>query len=593
MTPSETSALLAPLALDRARMLAPWVLAVMCSSLLLSETSGVPLAPWVLAWNMVTIPVFALGTLALLRRRVPVRYGHLAIVLMWWGPLAGTLASKISNHSDLLVLILIVELASAAILLHTPSVLISFVVINALWVPLCVRDSGDAMFFHILTALTAEMFALLLHLLIRRSLVQSEVLLRAEALSSRKLAEQVAELERSEAERARLHDQLLHAQRMEATGTLAAGLAHDMNNVLASITTYAELVHRELHDPRLRADLEQVTAQAARGAELTRGLLAFSRRGAYRKRLLQVDGVIREVEPLLTRTLPKSIEIRVAPGAPLAWVEGDDVQLAQALVNFGLNAADAMNGHGILEITSQVVELEAAAAAPLGLAAGSYVRISVRDNGAGMDEATRRRVFEPFFTTKPAGRGTGLGLSTVWGVVQSHGGAVEVASRPGHGATFSVHLPVVAAPVIVDVAPLASRRGASIGASVGPEPSSRATVLVVDDEPAVRSGTARLLERHGLHVLTADNGAEALRVFAEHGPAVGLVILDMGMPVMGGAECFRRLREHSSVPVLVTTGYAVDEEVQELVARGAALLEKPVPSADLRREVMRLLDAEN
>jgi CheY-like chemotaxis protein len=194
-----------------------------------------------------------------------------------------------------------------------------------------------------------------------------------------------------------------------------------------------------------------------------------------------------------------------------------------------------------------------------------------------MDAATRLRVFEPFFTTKAPGHGTGLGLSIVWGIVHAHNGTIEVASEVGRGSSFTIHLPTT------------SRREVPRVVRTSSHPlDGRHTVLVVDDEPAVRKATRRMLERLGLAVVTASNGAEALDVFTDE---IDLVILDMRMPVMGGAECFRALRERSEVSVLITTGYAVDSEVQELVAAGARLIEKPYAPAELQAEVKRLLAA--
>ena len=344
--------------------------------------------------------------------------------------------------------------------------------------------------------------------------------------------------------------------------------------------SFAGLVLQTDQKPGERADLEQIVAEAERGAALTRGLLAFSRRGQYRKQVLVLDDIVREVLPLFERMLPKSIEVRSQLTGGTACVEGDPVQLGQALVNFGLNAAHAMNNAGTLELAADVVELDLAAATKLALAPGRYARLRVSDTGIGMEESVRRRVFEPFFTTKPMGKGSGLGLSTVWGVAQAHGGAVSVASTPGKGSTFWLHLPLTTAVPARAPAPPA------------PTPASdlpRTTVLVVDDEAAVRRGTQRILERMGLTVLTAGDGAEGLRVFDEHAGVIALVVLDMGMPVMGGAECFTRLRQRSTVPVLIATGYAVDEHVQALVAAGAGLIEKPFQSADLVGAVRRLL----
>jgi len=367
------------------------------------------------------------------------------------------------------------------------------------------------------------------------------------------------------AELARLHELLLHPQRMEAVGTLAAGLAHDMNNVLGSITTIAELLIDQCVDADTRGDLETIVAQAERGAELVRSLLAFSRKGQYRKQPVAIDEVVGRLLLLLAHTLPKTIEVRAERRAgATAIVNGDPVQLNQVLVNLALNAADAMGGTGTITIASDV--------------AGDRVRLRVSDTGCGMDPATLRRAFEPFFTTKPAGAGTGLGLSLVWGVVKNHDGTIDVASEVGRGTTFTIALPLVAGGAVTPPAPRRVRR-----------PTSATTILVIDDEHALRNATRRALERFGYKVLEAHDGANGLAVFAEHRDAIGLVILDMGMPTMSGAECFRRLRAQSQVPVLIATGYADDAEARQLVAAGAGLIEKPFASTTLAIEVTQML----
>jgi len=381
-----------------------------------------------------------------------------------------------------------------------------------------------------------------------------------------RFARSEAERERLERELVRLHDQLLHPQRMEAVGTLAAGLAHDMNNVLGSITTLAELLLDQCTDNDTRGDLETIVAQADRGAELTRNLLAFSRKGQYRKQLVPIDEVIRRLLLLLEHTLPKSIEVRAEQRARAAVVNGDPVQLNQVLVNLSLNAADAMNGTGTITISSEVLD--------------RVVRLRVRDRGCGMDEATQRRVFEPFFTTKPPGSGTGLGLSLVWGVVKNHDGTITVESVPGQGTTFTIDLPLVDAAAVAPAQPPARRAR---------RPTSSTTILVIDDEAALRSATRRALERFGYKVLDACHGAEGLEQFDQHRDQIGLVILDMGMPNMNGVECFRRLRERSRVPVLIATGYTDDEDARQLVAAGAGLIEKPYASTALVIAVTQLL----
>lgn len=563
-TPQPT---LAVTALERARILAPLVLAGMVISLASSERVGVALTGAVIAFNAVSISVLVAMSVLLWRRRIAERWAHPALTLVWWLPVAGTLLSQYFSHSTLLAPVLLVEISCAAILLHTGWVIGTQLLISAIWFPLTIRDGGDAAASMLLTGALAQITAIVFHVLMRRSLVRAETL-RLEA------AEKLAEL-------ARMQDQLLHSQRMEAVGTLAAGIAHDMNNVLGAIMSFAGLV-LESAKPDQRADLEQIVAEAERGASLTRGLLAFSRRGQYRRQVLVLDDIVREVLPLLERTLPKSIEVRSLLTGGSACVEGDPVQLGQALVNFGLNAAHAMTGTGTLELAADVVELAEPAATELSLPPGRYGRLRVTDTGCGMDEAVRRRVFEPFFTTKPMGKGTGLGLSTVWGVARAHNGAASVESELGKGSTFWLHLPLTTAarprapsPLVIEVAPELPRR----------------TVLVIDDEHAVLRGNRRILERMGLEVLTASDGAEGLQVFDAHADAIALVVLDMGMPVMGGAECFVKLRERSRVPVLIATGYAADEHVQALVAAGASLIEKPFQASDLTSRVRAMLGA--
>ncbi len=567
MPPARPSDLLASISLERARAIAPFVLVCVIACLVLSEPTGVSLSLPVVIWNLFAIAVLGVLCVGLLRRRVPVRYGHFALTVQWWFAVAGTLVSAYFNgNTKVLAAVVLVEIGCAAILLQTRVVVISFIVLDACWIPMVLSNLADDSRAYLTAMMLAQPVALVSQLLHRNAL------LRAERTAS-ELAHQLGE-------RKRLQEQLLQAQRMEASGTLAAGLAHDMNNILGSITSYAELLRDDIRQPHVQADLESIIAQAARGAALTRALLAFSRRGQYRKHVFELDRVLGDVVPLLSRTLPKGIEIRATLHAKAACLVGDPAQLQQVLINLGVNASDAMCGKGQLTITSKALVLAASTATELGIAAGPMICICVSDTGSGMDEATRQRVFEPFFTTKPLGKGTGLGLSMVWGTVQSHGGAVRVESDLGTGTTFTIYLPITDdQPSIVEAPALTS------------EPTRRATVLVVDDEAAVRNSTMRLLERKGLTAIGACNGEEALAVFAAHGRSIGLVILDMGMPQMGGPECFAKLRKQSSVPVLVATGYAVDAEAQELVAQGAALIEKPFPSAVLLREVTRLLAA--
>ncbi|NVB77192.1 MAG: response regulator [Kofleriaceae bacterium] len=538
---------LASIALDRARKIAPFVTLGIIVSFVLSEPLGVPLSWPVVLWNVIAIGALAAMNVALRRKRIGAHWGHAMMAALWGISTFGTLLSGSLTDIAKLTPIILIEVVCTAVMLQTRVVVVLLVALDLVWLPLIIIQGGDVgMFANAM--LLAEVLAVLFQRLHREALLQ--------------VADQ--------------REQLLHAQRMEASGTLAAGLAHDMNNILASITSFADLLRDQVPEEAGQGDIDRIIAQAGRGAELTRGLLAFSRGGQYRKQVIAIDNVLRDVVPILSRTLPKSIQIRTT-FETVACIDGDVAQIHQVIVNLGLNAADAMNGKGTLDIAS--TRIDVTPEAETGLPEGSYVRITVRDDGCGMDAATRLRVFEPFFTTKARGRGTGLGLSMVWGIVQNHGGTVDVASEPGQGATFTIHLPIVdALPADATVKPAATRA------------TRQTTVLVIDDEEAVRTSTMRLLGRRGYDVLDAANGQEGLRVFAEHRDRIGLVVLDMGMPIMGGREFFHELRKISGVPVLVATGYADDDEAQALTAEGAALLEKPFAATALMGEVVRLLE---
>src|SRR5262249_33137122 len=266
-------------------------------------------------------------------------------------------------------------MSTAAMMLHTQVLVGSFVAVDIVFVAASIRNDPNGALLYIVVVTTTQLFAVLLHALMRRSLVHAETHRLAEAATARQLAIQLAELKRSEEERGKLRDQLFHVQRMEAVGTLAAGLAHDMNNVLAAITTFTELLLRDAQDPQAREDLRQVLREADRGAELTRGLLAYSRRGQYRKQTLEIESVIADVLPLLARTLPKTIDIRAEIAMSHACIEGDPTLLGQALVNLGMNAADAMNGAGTLRIGGDLIDLDNATAKAMCIEPGAYTRL--------------------------------------------------------------------------------------------------------------------------------------------------------------------------------------------------------------------------
>jgi signal transduction histidine kinase len=563
-TGAASTDVLLPVALERARGLSPVMFVAMVSwMLVIALTERVP--PVLIALNILSCSITA-GVAIASRSARFARAGHVLCNLLWCAPIVSTLAAAWLTPAPLFTTLLSLETIGAVVLLDTRWVVATTTVVQLIWIVMCLRRPGDAATM-ICTLATAQAFAIAMQIVLRRAMVRQ--------------TETAAALELQLAERTRLEAQLFHAQRMEAVGTLAAGLAHDMNNVLASISSFASLLDDEVTSTRGRADLDQIMMQSLRGAELTRGLLAFSRRGQYRKQTIRIDDIVLEVLPILERTLPREVEIKDKLDGRKLCVDGDPTQLGQALVNIGINAADAMKGRGSLTISTVALELAGESASTLALAPGRYARIELTDDGPGMDEAVKGRVFEPFFTTKPAGQGTGLGLSAVWGIVHAHQGAVTVDSTPSKGTTFTIYLPIVDAETPSRKLPVIARttRLQRVG-----------TVLVIDDEPAVRAGTARILERMGLTTILAVHGAEGLELHKAHASAIDLVILDMGMPVMGGAECFRKLRETSNVPVLIATGFAVDEDVQDLVARGASLIEKPYAANALIAEVARLLE---
>jgi two-component system, cell cycle sensor histidine kinase and response regulator CckA len=349
------------------------------------------------------------------------------------------------------------------------------------------------------------------------------------------ISEDVTARRMDEASRSRREDQEHQADKMDAIGRLAGGIAHDFNNLLTGILTYSELILQELHpqDP-IRADIEQIRHAGQRAAGLTRQLLAFSRRQVLQPQVVSVPTLVAELEPMLGRLLGPDVALDLLLDPSTGNVVVDPGQLEQVLINLIMNAREAMPGGGRVSIETANVELEA-----------GYVAIAVKDTGVGMDAATRARMFEPFFTTKHGSSGTGLGLSTVYGIVEQSGGRISVVSEPGQGTEFTVYLPrYTGAEPAIRTAKSGMRRG-------GAE-----TVLLVEDEVAVRSSVRRLLEWHGYRVVEAPNGAEALRIYQENPASIDMVVTDMAMPEMSGDELIERLRiGNPALKVLFMSGY--------------------------------------
>ncbi len=379
---------------------------------------------------------------------------------------------------------------------------------------------------------------------------------------------------------ARLHQ----SQRIEAVGRLAGGVAHDFNNLLTVVRGNAQLLlASSAFTGEQLVELEEISQAADRAAALTRQLLAFSRQQVLQPRVLDLNDVVRSMSSLLERLVGEAVALELRPGDALWAVTADPVQVEQVLLNLVVNARDAMPSGGRLVIgTTNVVADETFARAHAPMPAGQYVCLALRDNGTGMDPITLARVFEPFFTTKELGQGTGMGLSTVYGVVKQSGGFIWVESAVGVGTTFNIYLPRAAA----DARPATPRAGTE-EVRRGSE-----TILVVEDEQLVRALTRRTLERTGYRVYEAANGAEALQVVRELGDRLQLVITDIVMPVMGGRELAATLRrERPSLTILFMSGYTHERDAYLSAGGGMShFLHKPFTIDELRGRVRLLLD---
>jgi PAS domain S-box-containing protein len=389
--------------------------------------------------------------------------------------------------------------------------------------------------------------------------------------------EDVTERRRAEETRERLEGQLRDAQKMEALGRLAGGVAHDFNNLLTVIAGRTQLVLTGSVPPEaVHHQIEVIHEASRRAAELTKQLLAFSRRQALQPRVLDVNRVLREAHRILARLLREDIALEISYGEGLKRVRADPSQLHQIVMNLVVNARDAMPTGGRLTLATSSAELGAEwGERHPGVRPGAFVALSVHDTGIGMDLRTMASCFEPFYTTKEPGRGTGLGLSTVYGIAQQHGGCVEVASAPGEGTTFTVYLPGV------DAAPEPERSTAVF------KQEGRERILLVEDEAAVRSVTRDILLALGFKVVTAEGGAAAIELLDTRRPRIDLLITDVIMPGLSGREIARQVRErYPGLPVVYMSGYT-DEVLaeHELLGKGATLLEKPFTAEALVRAI--------
>ena len=382
-------------------------------------------------------------------------------------------------------------------------------------------------------------------------------------------------------EQRHLEDQLRQSQKIEAVGQLAGGIAHDFNNLLTIIKGNVELILHQLPSGvPLKNDLEQVAHAASRAALLTRQLLAFSRKQVLTPAVLDLNEVVSEAERMLRRVIGEDITFVTELAPVVSRVTADRGQIEQVLVNLVVNARDAMPAGGVLTVATADIDLSPAEATARGILPGAYVTIRVRDTGIGMDDATRSRIFEPFFTTKPVGRGTGLGLATVYGVVHQSGGFVSVDTAPRAGSTFTVYLPCTA------------RLEIAAGPAVpGTIERGSETILLVEDEDEVRAVARRVLVEAGYTVLEAANAAEAVAVFDRTPSSIAMLVSDVVMPGLNGHELSQMLRHRSPrLRTLFVSGYSFDARGDGEYFDDMSFLPKPYDPAELARRVRTILD---
>jgi two-component system, cell cycle sensor histidine kinase and response regulator CckA len=379
--------------------------------------------------------------------------------------------------------------------------------------------------------------------------------------------------------RRQLEEQVAHSEKMDAVGRLAGGIAGDFNNVLTVISGYAELLRGETQAASpLRRFADEIIYAGERAATLTRHLLAFSRGPGVQPRPIDLNAVINGMEPMLRRLLGQNIELILMSGSGVSRVQADPAQIEQVIVNLAANSRDAMPQGGKLVIETDNIEIEQSGSENLGIPPGSYVMLGVSDTGVGMSAETRSRLFEPFFTTKEAGKGSGLGLATVYGVVKQCEGQISVYSQPGTGTIFEIYLPVAREAAVLQPRALS--------------PKGSETILVVDDEEGVRKVVSAVLRSNGYDVLEADNGVLALAVHEKNGHKIDIVLTDVVMPQMDGLALGRELHTRApALKILYMSGY------RDIALNGGSdpskpFLHKPFTPDVLLSKVREVLDAE-
>jgi two-component system, cell cycle sensor histidine kinase and response regulator CckA len=383
--------------------------------------------------------------------------------------------------------------------------------------------------------------------------------------------------------RRELEEQLRQAQKMEAVGMLAGGVAHDFNNLLTIINGYSQLILGSLgpNDPN-RHSAEQIMKAGERAAALTKQLLAFSRRQVLQPRVLELNKLVGSLSTMLQRLIGEDIELKLVLPHDLGRVSADPGQLEQVLMNLAVNARDAMPQGGALTIETANIELDGQyAGRHVSVKPGAYVRLAVSDTGAGMDQATQSRLFEPFFTTKAPGRGTGLGLSTVFGIVKQSGGSVDVYSEPGHGTSVKVYLPRIDQPAPAEAEHHKAKPARGFE-----------TILLAEDDEMVRNLVRETLERQGYRMLAAADSSEARRVADSFKQPIHLLITDVVMPKVSGRELAEQLsRGRPELKVLYMSGYTDNAIMNSgILEKEVAFLQKPFTPVSLIEKVREVLE---
>ena len=397
------------------------------------------------------------------------------------------------------------------------------------------------------------------------------------------ILQDVTERKKAEEERRKLENQLRQAQKMEAVGTLAGGLAHDFNNILQVIYGSTQLMQEELSPGSSgQGDLARIMSAAERATELVKQLLAFSRKAESHLRPLDLNQLVSQVGRMLSRVIPKVIDFELHLFEGLETIMADPNQIQQVLMNLGINARDAMPDGGRIIIETKSITLDREyTRQQVDVAPGRYVLLTLSDTGRGMDREVLEHIFEPFYTTKETGQGTGLGLAMVYGIIKNHGGHVTCYSQPGQGTVFKIYLPTAEA---APQGPVDREAGTGLG--------GRETILVVDDEEPLRDIAVKMLGGHGYRVLTAPDGETALKIFQDPHVPVDLVVLDLNMPGMDGSRCLDELLKIAPrTKVIMASGYSVNGHGSKALRAGAtAFISKPYASAELLAKIRSVLD---